>query len=374
MSNMEEIHLSDFPKICRICLNNANIQPINNSLIRIFKQIMGTEFFSEEYLPKNVCSDCSLKLEDIITFIKIYKKNDSKLKTILRNKFNYSQIQNDHKKTQPVSENSVEDNEINMETEFEIEEQNKELNLDKQYQIHDTIDLSQENDVDNIEIICNTCGRTFLNVKDLFNHERFNPKCNEGNKMNTCNLKNRCSYTTATPKKMKKYELKQDNINLINLKTDCDSCKRKFISDKELSNHKRFNPTCRKELINEEIENVQKNIMMNQLIIEDTVQKSGSSLLPLKDVINDTKNLYPCTQCGKSFKNRWSYERHTKSHTGERPHICNICKRGFRQKAHLKDHLRIHSGEKPYQCFICKRSFRHLSTISKHQHKHIEVS
>lgn len=307
---MEEIHLSDFPKICRICLNNANIQPINNSLIRIFKQIMGTEvygsiprnmyiiiqitdiihifylfqFFSEEYLPKNVCSDCSLKLEDIITFIKIYKKNDSKLKTILRNKFNYSQIQNDHKKTQPVSENSVEDNEINMETEFEIEEQNKELNLDKQYQIHDTIDLSQENDVDNIEIICNTCGRTFLNVKDLFNHERFNPKCNEGNKMNTCNLKNRCSYTTATPKKMKKYELKQDNINLINLKTDCDSCKRKFISDKELSNHKRFNPTCRKELINEEIENVQKNIMMNQLIIGNFVFQVICLLLLIKDL------------------------------------------------------------------------------------------
>ncbi|XP_043085630.1 gastrula zinc finger protein XlCGF49.1-like [Puntigrus tetrazona] len=61
----------------------------------------------------------------------------------------------------------------------------------------------------------------------------------------------------------------------------------------------------------------------------------------------EAKNLFACSECGKSFTRRGHLKIHTIIHTGERPYTCPQCSKSFTCKGSLKDHFKIHSGEKP---------------------------
>ncbi|XP_078120809.1 uncharacterized protein LOC144526931 [Sander vitreus] len=76
---------------------------------------------------------------------------------------------------------------------------------------------------------------------------------------------------------------------------------------------------------------------------------------------------YPCTMCSKSFALRKSLRRHLRFHTGQRPHTCTQCGKSFRLRDNLKAHLRFHSGEKPYNCATCGKMFRILKNLEKHK-------
>merc|ERR1719419_763565 len=53
---------------------------------------------------------------------------------------------------------------------------------------------------------------------------------------------------------------------------------------------------------------------------------------------------YPCTTCGKRFKESTHLRKHLYTHTGERPHFCTLCSKGFQTSSDLKRHkkTRIH--------------------------------
>merc|ERR1712223_2221141 len=50
---------------------------------------------------------------------------------------------------------------------------------------------------------------------------------------------------------------------------------------------------------------------------------------------------YPCTMCGKRFKESTHLRKHLYTHTGERPHFCKLCGKGFQTSSDLKRHKRI---------------------------------
>ena len=53
---------------------------------------------------------------------------------------------------------------------------------------------------------------------------------------------------------------------------------------------------------------------------------------------------YPCTMCGKRFKESTHLRKHLYTHTGERPHYCALCSKGFQTSSDLKRHkkTRVH--------------------------------
>ena len=56
---------------------------------------------------------------------------------------------------------------------------------------------------------------------------------------------------------------------------------------------------------------------------------------------------FPCNVCGKTFKQKCDFNKHSKNHTGEKP---NECGKLFTYKSDLTKHKRIHTGEKLYKC------------------------
>ncbi|XP_054452342.1 zinc finger protein 317 isoform X2 [Anoplopoma fimbria] len=76
---------------------------------------------------------------------------------------------------------------------------------------------------------------------------------------------------------------------------------------------------------------------------------------------------YPCSSCSKSFALRKSLRRHLRFHTGQRPHTCTHCGKSFRLRENLKTHLRFHTGEKPFNCATCGKMFRIVKNLEQHK-------
>ncbi|KZS14568.1 Zinc finger 813-like protein [Daphnia magna] len=72
---------------------------------------------------------------------------------------------------------------------------------------------------------------------------------------------------------------------------------------------------------------------------------------------------YTCDQCGKTFTFQQSYHKHLLYHSDDRPYPCDQCNRRFKELSTLHNHQRIHTGEKPYSCDIC--GLHHTNTFCK---------
>ena len=76
--------------------------------------------------------------------------------------------------------------------------------------------------------------------------------------------------------------------------------------------------------------------------------------------------------CGKVFKTKFSYKRHTLTHSQEKKYVCKYCNKKFTLSQHLKEHVYRHTDDKPNICGItgCQQRFRHASELSLHRRTH----
>ena len=73
--------------------------------------------------------------------------------------------------------------------------------------------------------------------------------------------------------------------------------------------------------------------------------------------------------CYKSYKSKFSLQRHLQGHLKIKPFECQFCDKAFALKQYLKDHLNIHTGEKPYKCDFpgCAEAFKQAGLLSLHK-------
>lgn len=88
---------------------------------------------------------------------------------------------------------------------------------------------------------------------------------------------------------------------------------------------------------------------------------------PLKLAEPVETNVFPCTECDRSFPLRQLLEIHKTNHVRERNHPCELCDKRFFSKYDLAKHNMTHTGERPYVCVICKSAFPRATLLTRHQ-------
>ena len=53
---------------------------------------------------------------------------------------------------------------------------------------------------------------------------------------------------------------------------------------------------------------------------------------------------FPCDICGKAFKHKGDLNKHTRTHTGEKPYESDICLQAFTLRSAITRHKLIHTG------------------------------
>jgi KRAB domain-containing zinc finger protein len=84
---------------------------------------------------------------------------------------------------------------------------------------------------------------------------------------------------------------------------------------------------------------------------------------------HETKNMFQCQFCDKSFKWDSSLNSHIQAaHNPTGPVFpCDLCDRVFKDKNNQKKHRFTHSNVKPFECKECGKGFIRRDLCAKHK-------
>lgn len=95
----------------------------------------------------------------------------------------------------------------------------------------------------------------------------------------------------------------------------------------------------------------------------------GSEAL-LKQHKYDCHSNLICSECGKTYKNRYSLLYHIRQHSGEKPYECKICGEKFQWSSRRAEHIRRFHMAPGVECDICHIKFRALGSLYEHRKRH----
>lgn len=98
--------------------------------------------------------------------------------------------------------------------------------------------------------------------------------------------------------------------------------------------------------------------------------KSYGSEALLKQHRYDCHSKIMCSECGKTYTNRYSLLYHIRRHTGEQPYKCKFCGIKFQWSSRRAEHIRRYHMEPAVECDICHLKFRTLGSLYDHRKRH----
>lgn len=83
-------------------------------------------------------------------------------------------------------------------------------------------------------------------------------------------------------------------------------------------------------------------------------EKSFTQVDNFNQPLKNSRVIYECKFCQKSFSNKSSHKKHYLTHTIDKPHVCQYCQQTFSQNKYLEKHYLNHMS---------------VRFVSKHFHK-----
>lgn len=82
--------------------------------------------------------------------------------------------------------------------------------------------------------------------------------------------------------------------------------------------------------------------------------------------------MFDCSRCSSTFKTMESLSNHMNLHTSSSSYHCDVCGKVFGQKYNLDIHIRTHTNERPYNCDSCDSKFKTTQQLQVHRKTHAE--
>ncbi|XP_044731764.1 zinc finger protein 726-like [Chrysoperla carnea] len=417
---METILVTDFEKVCRICMEfDKTFLSINSfKIIDMIMACVSVQIWENDDLPNQICHACFLQLQNTINFKQLCENSDKAFRQIIqRNNINLSNNQNNLNGVKDEEfEDYVDDNSpIDIKEEEDIHENIKIENILENERLDEvnncTLELNkvptkteeENNDTkDKKNVIetftCEKCKKDFDKAHGLGYH-MFRKHRAKAIKCSECKLK--CYH----PLHLRHHQEVAHNP----LNRTCDICNKILGNIYELQRHKFRHSSFKSEMCektkqegkchikkihkreekyitchicgklirktslkshlstHEERDKVSCDICSKTFVLEATLAKHIKQVHENKP--SDRKHL--CNICGYSSCRSTDLRKHMISHSSERPYVCEHCNKSYKYPFDLKDHIsKVHLNQRKFQCTFCSQAFFEKRHLVHHERRH----
>lgn len=106
---------------------------------------------------------------------------------------------------------------------------------------------------------------------------------------------------------------------------------------------------------------------------DNSDSESLKNINPILKVNQIPTDVFPCTECQRSFPLKQLLDLHMVNHNRERVYKCDVCTRKFFTKYDLAKHQQTHSSNKPFTCIACNKQFSRETLLHRHEKIHTDI-
>lgn len=230
-----------------------------------------------------------------------------------------------------------------------------------------------------VDAVCNICNKTFKNQMNLEKHIKENgcmkyqcSACNEQFRSKAMAKNHSCIIDRTD-------DSQAEIISISNTREVCPTCGKSFSTKSNLTKHmllhgeKKYGcPHCPKFFhldvyLKEHITCVHYKIFKYQCNVCGRLLKSKTGLIAHTRIFH-AKNaeVFPCTKCGKVFKQKGNLRSHMYSHSKTRNFKCDMCTKAFKFPDQLSRHKLEHKLADRLKCIHCAKEFFRPYDLKKH--------
>ncbi|XP_056633672.1 zinc finger protein OZF-like [Diorhabda sublineata] len=384
---MEEVsnirlNVGKFTKICRICLSESHVIPLENNSVDILKTIVNIQIDLNDGLPQQICLTCSAKLKDISTFVESIKTNDVYLKKIIElsikqdasENFNYNTSYEFCENDSTIETKSLKlNNKITQQVESN-EKNNRRLRKTVLHECKMCLKMFKHspNLRRHINIVhkgikpfkCEVCSKEFATFSRITEHIRIHT----GERPYVCN------YCGSSFKKYSTYYAHDMRHKIKNGERPKNEKSPKSYPRKREENPSELScGVCLKVYSSKQALMVHMQIHSGEKTFLCTIcgkEFMRKGHLQVHSRIHTGEKPYRCNDCGKTFRQPAAHRNHLLMHKNQRSYKCDLCNKSFIQSGHLQNHLKTHTGEKPYRCDFCGKEFAQNGNLRVHTRIH----